>query len=273
MFRIDRSRVHINATEVVRIYAEKEEEEEADELQPPEINEDDRDDAPYDAEAEDGSETGIETEPTETEIEPEIEMPDAIKAMSEQAAAEARETVFQAELDSVKIKADAEALGYKEGAKRADERYAALLSENKESLSRVISEMEAGRTKMLASMEEEIIELCFAIVRKISDVDRTKDGEIFKTAIRKALARTDMASTITIQLSSEDFERFFPEGEAVFDTPDGRVTVAVAGSSELDGGDIVIDSEDETITAGIGTQIKNIELRFRQRLGKTDENN
>ena len=251
MFRIPQSRVHINPTEIVRIYAETEKEAGA------AISEEE--------DADDSAQSPAETEESVESI------PESVKAVTEKAESEARELIFRAELEAVKLKAAAEDAGYKEGAVRAEEEYALLLTENKASLRRLVEEIEAGRARMLEGMESEIIDLCLAIVRKIADADRTKDGELFRAAIQKALGRMNSESGITIRVSNADFERFFPDGEASFDTADGRVSAVIAGNPDLAEGDVIIDAEDESIKAGVNSQIKNIELRFRQRLGNGNE--
>ena len=251
MFKIDRNRVRLTAPEIVRIYADRD----AVETQPPEETEKEPIDVPHVAQAEERAN----------------EILDTARVRAEKTESDAKDILNRAGLDAEKIRIEAEERGYKEGEKRAEERCERLLAENREALGRVVAEIEAGRARMLENMESEIIDLCFAIVRKVADLNRTKDGELFKAAITKALSRTNSESSITIHLCNEDFERFFPDGEAAFETADGRVTAVIAGNTELAGGDIIIDTERETINAGIDSQIRNIELRFRQQLGNADE--
>lgn len=177
----------------------------------------------------------------------------------------------QAKHDSELLKSEAMAIGYEEGLAKAEADYMKFVKENDNALNRVLTEIERGRSEMFKEMEAEMIDLCFAVIKKIATMDRERDGEIFKSIIRKVLNQMDTTSKFTIRLSDEDFERFFPGGEATFAVGDSQVTVAVVADPELQGGDIIAESENETVAAGVDVQIKNIELAFRRGLGKTNE--
>lgn len=190
---------------------------------------------------------------------------------AEEMARQAAETLEKAGRDAELIRAEAKAQGYEEGKSRAETDYVAFIKENDAALNRVIAEIARGREEMFANMEGELIDLCFAIIRKIATMDRARDGELFRSIIKKTLSQMELSEKFMIRLSTEDFERFFPSGEASFTVGDSQITASVVDDQELRGGDIVVESDNETVTAGVETQIKCIELAFRRMLGKSDE--
>lgn len=196
---------------------------------------------------------------------------DRLAAEDERRAAE--KLLLDAKTEAERLFEESRIKGYEEGQSRAQRELDELTSENGEALNRLFAEVRAKILENFENVEAEIIDLCFATVRKIANLDRTKDGELFKAAIKKTLKSMDLSGSFSIRLSGEDYNRFFPEGEYVFDLGDGQVKAALAADEKLSGGDIVIDTETEVITAGIESQLKCIEIAFNQQLGRKNEEN
>lgn len=204
------------------------------------------------------------------------------KGLVSEASVEAQSLRRQAEAELSEAKQKAEEIresarreGFESGKREAEEQVSALYEElaaqTQQSLERVIGEIESGRERMIAEMEDEVIGLCFAILKKVAALDRARDGELFKTTIKKALSQMELNASITVTLSAEDAERFFPEGEAVFELGDSLVTAEVVSSQKADEGSIYIESGSEIVNAGVDSQLKIIELAFRRLVGKMDE--
>lgn len=188
---------------------------------------------------------------------------------AEEIKLEAQQLLKKAKNEAEAIQVSARELGYNEGKTQAESEYAQLINDNNNALSRVMEEIASGRQTLLDEVEENIIDLCFDIIKKMATMDRAKDGDIFKGIIKKTLAQMDMEGKLILRLSVEDIERFFPEGEATFHLGDSLVKVSVVEDSTLRSGDTIVETETEAITAGIDSQMKNIELAFRQQLGKS----
>ncbi len=171
------------------------------------------------------------------------------------------------ELKNEAMKAGYE-LGVSEGEAEGQRRYDALIKEQSKALKNVLAEIKRAGDTMISDMENDIIDLCFSVLLKITSLDRMLDGEIFKSIIRKAMSQVDLTGKVSIRLSHEDFERFFPEGTAVFDINDKDITASVSSDPEFRGGDIAVDTDSETVVAGAAAQLKNIEIAFRHRLGR-----
>ena len=183
----------------------------------------------------------------------------------------AKELLRDAEAEAERLKAEARRqgfeLGYNEGSAEGALRFESLTAEHAESFSSVLAELKHAGDTMVSDMESDMIDLCFSVLRKVAALDRTTDGEIFKSIIKKAMSQVDLTGKVSIRLSHEDFDRFFPNGEAIFDINDTAVTAAVVSDPEFSGGDIAVDTDSETVLAGADTQFRNIEIAFRHRIG------
>ena len=184
---------------------------------------------------------------------------------------QAQELLSKAQADAEALKAEAQHLGFEQGYENGSAegmtRFNALMAEHKETFSTVLSELKRAGDTMVSDMEDDIVDLCFSILRKITAFDRANDGDIFKSIIKKSISQVDMTGKVTIRLSHEDFERFYPDGKAIIEINDTEITAAVVSDPEFSGGDIAVDTDSETVLAGAETQLRNIEFSFRHHLG------
>lgn len=231
----------------------------------------------------------VQPQPTEDTAALQNEAQEVLEELVRQGEEAANEMIVAAEAQASSIKqmadaaleganSEAEAIreqarleGYEEGLRGAQAECAGLIAQNAEALERVIAEISSARELMMEEMEGEIIDLCFEIIRKIAVMDRAKDADLFKSIIKKTLGQMELNGKITVNVSTEDLENIFPDGEAVFSIGDEQVTVSIVDRPELNGGDIVVESDNEAITSGVDSQIRSIELAFKQQLGKEHE--
>ena len=159
--------------------------------------------------------------------------------------------------------------GYSEGAeelKRAfKEKYDEKTKKDADMFKRVIGELYAEREKTYAGLENEVVELSLEIVKKIIGPAEEEAGGVFESLIRHALRQIAPEGKIIIRVSSTEYEKFFSSGSAFFELDKGvKVTTAVLRDASLAEGDCIIDTEDETVNAGIDTQLKYIKIAFNR---------
>ena len=134
-----------------------------------------------------------------------------------------------------------------------------------EMLSRIIGELYTERDNTYAGLEDEIIGLTLEIVRKVINPAEEALGGVFESLIRNALKQIAPEGKIIIRVSPAEYERFFSSGSAIFRLDKGAtVTVAVLKDVSLGDNDCVIDTEDETVNAGLDTQLKYIRIAFNR---------
>ena len=144
-----------------------------------------------------------------------------------------------------------------------DERLETQIREDDEKLKRVIGELYDERRRAFEGLEDEVVGLALGIVRKILDPAEAESSEIFETLIKSALKQINPDGKIVIRLSPAEYERFFQSGRAVFEMDSGAtLTASILKDQMLGSGDIIIDTEDATVNAGLDSQLKYIQLAF-----------
>ena len=159
--------------------------------------------------------------------------------------------------------------GYAEGAKEGkrviSEEYESKMREDDEMLKHVISEIHAERASTYEELEDSIIDLSLEIAKKIYGPAEEELENVFQSLIRNALKQIAPEGKVIIRVSSTEYERFFSSGTAVFSLDKGStITAAVLRDASLVDGDCIIDTEDETVNAGIDTQLKYIKIAFNR---------
>ena len=155
--------------------------------------------------------------------------------------------------------------GTGEGKRVFEDKYKENTRKDDEMLERVISELYAERKRTYDGLENEVVELSLEIVKKIIGPAEDELGGVFESLIRHALRQIAPEGKIIIRVSSVEYERFFSSGSAVFHLDKGvTVTTAVLRDASLAEGDCIIDTEDETVNAGIDTQLKYIKISFNR---------
>jgi flagellar assembly protein FliH len=196
---------------------------------------------------------------------------ESMKAEADNKRKEADKLIKEANKKAELILQTAREDGLKEGRKKAALELEEMKRENEESVKRLFSGVMYESAKALDEMEPEIVELCFSVLRTVALLDREADGELFKAAIRKALKTMESSGAFSVRLSVEDCQRFFPDGEFVHDSGEGRLSAAIVPDDGLAPGGIVLASESESVVASVDSQLSKLEIAFRQQLGKLDE--
>jgi len=151
------------------------------------------------------------------------------------------------------------AAGQEEGRRSFDDK----VEEDDEMLRRVIVAIHEERERAVHDLEDDLVNLALGIVRKVIHLENNE--EVFGAMIRNALKEVDLSGKLVIRVCAEDYERFFESGVATFETESGvTVTAAVLKDPSLSDGDCIIDTETETLNAGMESQLKYVELAFNQ---------
>ena len=171
----------------------------------------------------------------------------------------------EAEEESRRAWQEGYAEGAREGKRVCDEKYAEKTCEDDSMLKRVLDELYTERKRMYDDLEKEIIGLTFEIVKRIISPAEEAVGGIFESLIRNALRQIAPEGKVIIRVSPAEYERFFSSGSAVFHLDKGvTVTASVLRDASLGEFDCVIDTEDETVNAGLDTQLKYIRIAFNR---------
>ncbi len=176
---------------------------------------------------------------------------------------EAARIIEEADAKADRVEREAEEKGYKEGEKKAQQEMEAHLREKTDALSGIISEIGEARETMINELEDDIISLVIDTVRKVINLQLEKDDKVFVDVVQNALGQMRREGKIVIRVSQEEYGRLFGSGNAEFVLNNERVRATVIDEPLFKRGDCVIESDGETVNAGISSQLKYIELAFR----------
>ena len=152
-----------------------------------------------------------------------------------------------------------------EDRRAAKDEYRRKAHEDDEMLKRVIEELYDERERTYSGLEDDVVKLTLEIVRKIINPAEEALGGVFESLIRNALKQIAPEGKIIIRVSPAEYERFFSTGSAIFHLDKGvTVTTSILRDASLTDGDCIIDTEDETVNAGIETQLKYIKIAFNR---------
>ena len=196
-----------------------------------------------------------------------------INAKSEEILANARDraaeiiVVAREEAEELQKKSWQEGfeLGTAEGRRTFEEKTAEKIRQDDEALKRVLEEIYNERESTYKELEAETINLALEIVRKIINPAEDELGNVYTSLIKNALRQTSTESKIVLRVGATEYERFFSSGAAEIELDSGvTVKTAVLKDASLSDGDLIIDTDDITINAGIDSQLYYVELAFER---------
>jgi len=155
--------------------------------------------------------------------------------------------------------------GSQEGKRKYEEMTEAKIREDDEALKRVLDELYEERERTYKGLEEEATTLAVEVVRKIINPAEEELENVYISLIKNALRQMSTDDKIVLRVSPNEYERFFSSGAATIELDSGAtVKAAVLRDVSLDNGDLIIDTENVTINAGIESQLKYVQLAFER---------
>ena len=199
----------------------------------------------------------------------EKEIQDQKEKILEKAREEASQIIWDARDEVEEDRKTAWQEGYQEGASKGklefDEKLAIKIREDDEALKRVLDEIYDERERTFKELEEESTKLALEIVRKIINPAEEELGTVFLSMIKNALRQMSTDGKIVLRVGATEYERFFSSGAAEIELDSGiTVKAAVLRDVSLDDGDLIIDTDDVTINAGLESQLQYVELAFER---------
>lgn len=196
------------------------------------------------------------------------ELTEAADEMVRQAELKAKMLVQNAEIEAINIRSQGWEAGYDEGRTEFETERLQQMAEDRAALERVIGEVVQARKEILDGLEDEIVDLALAVAKKIVNVAIQKDDIIFESILKNALHQMKREGKITIRVSGQEYERFFSSGSATFVLGDESVTATIVNDPLLPEGGGIVESEGETINAGVDSQLRYIAIAFKQSEGQ-----
>ena len=155
--------------------------------------------------------------------------------------------------------------GHAEGKSEGKSAFESKIKEDDDKLKNVLQEIYDERQRTDSELEDELVGLSLAIIKRIIFQADEQFGGVFESLIKSALRQMSTDRKIVIRVGQEEYKRFFSPGKEVFDLDHGmRVTASVIEDQNLEEFGVIIDAGDETVNAGLDTQLQNIQLAFER---------
>ena len=253
MFRIDKRLVNLAASRSVSVDAGPEED----------AAEDERQNAPAASAYVDAAAQEILNEAEKKAEEALGRAREEAEAMIQAAHAETESMLQDARGQIEEAYVQAKQEGYSEGEREGRHAYDAKIAEDDIKLARAVEEIHGERVRMYDGLEEKITTLALSVVKKIFNPAEEVLGDVFRSLVLNALKQIKLTEKIIIRVGPAEYERFFSSGHAVFELHDGvTATATVLKDMSFNDGDCVIDTDFETVNAGLDSQLKYIQLAF-----------
>ena len=199
----------------------------------------------------------------------EIEIQEQKEKILEKAREEASQIIWDARDEVEEDRKSAWQEGFQEGSAQGkldyDNKISEKIREDDEALKRVLDEIYDERERTYKELEVETTNLALEIVRKIINPAEEELNNVFTSLIKNALRQMSTDSKIVLRVGATEYERFFSSGAAEIELDSGAtVKAAVLRDVSLNDGDLIIDTDDVTINAGLESQLQYVELAFER---------
>ena len=176
---------------------------------------------------------------------------------------EARKIIEKSYAESKEIFEEARERGLKEGALKAEKEGRERSRRETDAARSLLKKIGDEREEALDKLEDDIIGLVFNISKKVINVQMEKDDKIFIELVQNALCKLKREGKIVIRVSPDEYHRISSSGIAEFTANKEVIRAEVVEEQRFSRWDCVVESEGETINAGVDSQLKCIELAFR----------
>ncbi|MCL2221131.1 MAG: FliH/SctL family protein, partial [Oscillospiraceae bacterium] len=142
--------------------------------------------------------------------------------------------------------------GVAEGKQSYEEKTQEKIAADDKVLKNVLDEIYNEQERIKTETESGTIELAIEIVKKIIAPAEDELGTVFTSLIKNALRQMSSDGKIVIRVGPDEFERFFSSGAATIELDSGvTVSATVMKDLTMNEGDLIIDSDEGTVNAGI----------------------
>lgn len=143
-------------------------------------------------------------------------------------------------------------MGKVEGKQEIQEKLAAMeaqFDEFKENFNRKYDEL-------FDSLQQNLLELSVSIAEKVINLELDRSDECYLSMVKKAISKLKKDEKANIRISQQDFDRFFPGIDKELKQYEGKISAVP--DENLSKGDLIMETPNEIIDAGVNTQIKAI---------------
>jgi flagellar assembly protein FliH len=152
--------------------------------------------------------------------------------------------------------------GYAEGMRRGQEAgeaaYAEAVAQSAAALRSAAEEIRAARQQFLDSLEEQLVMLAQAMVRRILHREARTDPELVRTTVRAALEHLVEREQFVIRLNPDDLRALREKDVKLLDEFDGVNDLEVVPDDAVGPGGCIVETESVEVDAQLETQLQQL---------------
>ena len=199
----------------------------------------------------------------------EQEIEEKAKALLNNARIEAAQILLESreEIDQEKKRGWQEGYteGVREGKESFDEKVQEKIKADDAALKNVFDEIYREQERIFSEVEEETVKLALEIVKKIIGPAEDELGTVYTSLLKNTLRQMSTEGKLVIRVSPIEYERFFSSGATNIQLDSGvKVSATVIKDITLSEGDLILDSNEGTVNAGINSQLETVKIAFER---------
>lgn len=122
------------------------------------------------------------------------------------------------------------------------------------------------KNKLAHELEEEIVQLVIQTSRRILQAELQENQELLFQLIEEGLKKCNYTENLIIHVSDMDYDMVYAYQNRIYLMTDGIYDIAVKSDPSMSPGSLVIETASGQVDAGVETQLKQIEVAFRELL-------
>ncbi len=206
----------------------------------------------------DNSKGVMENEPAA--LEADLQIPQAVRDKARDlmynAQAKAQQTIQGANARAEEIKEEAWQEGYDAGMADAAQKITGMTEAQNEKARKLITELSAYREGLYNDLKESVLGLSMDIAEKIINIQLQKDDKVYMEIAKKAVLGLKRADDFTLRVGRGEFDKYFKDGGQWLQEATDCGDFEVVCDPNMETGDLVIESDEEVVNAGIAMQLE-----------------
>lgn len=193
---------------------------------------------------------------------------DDAKKEAEQAASTARSEASQilksAREEAERLGEQSRVDGFAEGLKRGESQGLEKFNAVVENITGVLSDIQKEREQLIKSSEKEILDLAFAIARKIIHQELAANPDIVQRNVREALSKVTAQKTVKVLVNEDDYTLVESHRDEILSCIKGVDEISIVADSFVGKGGCMIEAELGNIDATVESQFDEIKRALEE---------
>lgn len=175
-----------------------------------------------------------------------------------EAREEAAKILKKANQDAARMLNQSSIEGYKKGLMAAESKVESTLLEIKQKSEKVIEDVMHKANSVIDALEENALDFSLDLAKKILDVELDRNDNAILSVVKQAISKLKNETEARVMLSAEDLAGLENMEELKTLGEQSGIHLHFVSDGSMGKGDVLIETDNGSIDAGVGTQFANI---------------